>query len=266
MAENQKISLADIRRKEEYDGLLQVSDRDLCEMIRTHFETHPALPGEETLKDRANRLLDQLDTMSSNNSKTNEKQTAIDDDLAADGFGPAANTPFDNGNLLAPGEKKDLAMKYAQTRIRETSLKDGDHYLDFRFFGVDTLKRETIDRVYDKTNETACSEETPYEHAIHTDKVNAELQKTPSGNVCVMAEKPDGSFRMVGSLEDDFLKNNPMNVNSCPAELEITDFLFCGWKSMSAKVIVNTDIMSGDIIMLDDDLLAGLEQGDAPAQ
>lgn len=49
--------LADMQQKEFYKGLEHVDNRELCEMIRAHFESHPTLPGEKQMKDEANMLL-----------------------------------------------------------------------------------------------------------------------------------------------------------------------------------------------------------------
>ena len=42
--------LADIRREEHQKSLMEMPERDLCEMIRSHFESHPTLPGEKEKK------------------------------------------------------------------------------------------------------------------------------------------------------------------------------------------------------------------------
>ena len=50
MGKNSSI-LADMRREEQYETLKEMGNRDLCELIRAHFESHPTMPGEKALKD-----------------------------------------------------------------------------------------------------------------------------------------------------------------------------------------------------------------------
>lgn len=231
-------ALADIRRNEHYNNLMQMDDQDMCEMIRAHFESHPALPGEKTIKDEVNQRLSIIE----------DRSQAL-----ADGFVPAANTPFDkesgSGIFETAEEKQELAQKYAKTRIRETSLKEGNYYLDFRRYDPSALKREPVQELPQQNGTT-----------VYVEKVNVELQNNGAGEVYVLAEQSDGGHKTIGSLPDNFLKNNPMNVDSCAAELQIADFSNGNMKNISAKVVVDTDLMSGDVIDLDEDLLSGLEQ------
>ena len=77
------------RRQEQYDALLELNDRDLCEMIRAHFASHPCMSGEKALKDAAGQYL-------------------------------AMNDP----NLsLPPEDREAYAHNFAATRIRETKLE-----------------------------------------------------------------------------------------------------------------------------------------------
>lgn len=227
--------LADMRREEQYKSLTELSDRDMCEMIRAHFESHPTLPGEKTMKDQVNQLIAIL----------NPQETSSEPEA---GWKPADQTPFENDSLLAAEDKEELARRYAQTRIRETHLKEGNYYLDFRHFDPTALKRDSL-----LLPETATD-------TLYVDRVNVELQKNDSGEVFVMAEQSDGGIRMIGTLPENFLMNNPMNVNSCRAELQIADYSNGKMKNLSARVVVDTDLMSGDVVDLDEDLLRGLDQ------
>lgn len=226
--------LTDMRRKEQVETMITMPDRDMCEMIRAHFESHPTLPGEKALKDEVNQKL-----------KTLEPDE--------NGFTSTAGTPFDNEDteqrFWSDDEKKEIATKFAETRIRETSLKEGNHYLDFRHYDPTALKRESVDELPDKANSS-----------IYVDRVNVELQKNDAGEVYVLAEQSDGGHRTIGSLPEAFLKNNPMNVDCCAAELEIADYSNGKMKNISTRIVVDTDLMSGDVIDLDDSLLSGLDQ------
>lgn len=228
--------LADARRDDHYKSLMEMPDRDLCEMIRAHFESHPTLPGEKALKDRANYELTQIN----GNEQFNQEQK--------NDFVPATNTPFDNNTSMEPVVKEELARGYARTRIRETPLKEGNHYLDFRHFDPTALKRELVTETADVSG-----------NSVFVDRVNVELQNNGAGEVYVLAEQSDGSHRTIGSLPENFLKNNPMNVDSCEAELQIADYSNGNMKNLSAKVVVDTDLMSGDVIDLDEDMFAGLD-------
>lgn len=214
-------SLADMRRDEVYYSLMEMEDRDLCEMVRAHFESHPTLPGEKTMKDRVNQMLD---------------------------MGSAYGQPGDWE--FGTDEKEKLAILYAETRIRETPLKEGNQYLDFRKYDPAALKRTLID------------ENGP----VSVGRVNVELQKGGAGDIYAIAEQSDGTYRLIGSLPDKFLTNSPMNVDSCSAELELTDYSNGNMKNVKARIVVDTDLMSGDVLDLDDNMLNGLEGEYAPAQ
>lgn len=227
--------LAEQRREQRMQSLKELSDRDLCEMIRTHFESHPVLPGEKVMKDQVNQILAQFDNVSH--------------DTMQEGFVPAANTTFDDDNLMSPEEKEDLIDRFAKTRIRETRLKEGNYYLDFHHFDPTELKQEFITETADTAG-----------NSVFVNKVNVELQRNDVGDVYVLAEQSDGGYRTIGSLPGNFLMNNPMKVDYCNAELQVSDFSNGNMKNLSATVVVDTDVMSGDVIDLDEDLLNGLDQ------
>lgn len=63
---------------------------------------------------------------------------------------------------------------------------------------------------------------------------------------------------LIGHLPDKFLINNPMIVDVCDAEMQLVDYSNGKGKNLSAKIVVNTDLMSGDVIDLNDDMLSGL--------
>lgn len=226
--------LADIRRKEQLEALQKLSDRDLCEAIKAHFESHPTLPGEKALKDSANRELNKF----------------YDNDRKKENLRMNHDWVSDEEIEVDPSVRDELLKGYAQTRIRETPLEEGNYYLDFRHFNVDQLKREPVDS-YQSNGAT-----------VYVDKVHVQLQDVSYGSykeVYVIAEQHDGHYRTIGSLPDKFLTNNPMNVENCDAELQLTDFSNGNLKNLSATLVVDTDLMSGDVIDLDEDMLAGLE-------
>lgn len=239
-------TLADMRREEHVKNLSELSDRDLCEMIRAHFETHPALPGEKNMKDTANQVIHQAENM-----EQADAQASAAAALNPHEFMPAGETPFDSqNNFLTSEEKDDLVQKYAQTRIRETPLKEGNHYFDWRHFDPTALKREPLGEEPQNEGNTT----------VYSDRVNVELQKNDAGEVSVIAEQSDGGFRFIGHLPEKFLANNPMNVEYCSAELEVIDYSNGHMKNLSTHIVVDTDVMSGDVIDLDESLLSGLEQ------
>ncbi len=250
--------LADTRRNEHVQKLRDLSDRDLCEMVRAHFESHPTLPGEKVMKDQANQVLAQFESRPANIDEMTEGQKAetqrflsSKQSLSNDGFEPVTGpTPFDNDNILSSEEREELVQKYAQTRIRETSLKEGNYYLDFRHFNPMGIKRESIGEVDQKNGSDVYS----------VQRATVELQRNDVGEVHVVAPLIDGGYMTVGSLPDKFLKNNPMNVEYCEAEMQIVDYSNGMMKNVSAAVVVDTDLMSGNVVDLDEDILAGLDQ------
>ena len=90
-------------------------------------------------------------------------------------------------------------------------------------------------------------------------KIDASLQKGEDGSVSVMGKSTDGSEIKLGSLQDAFLHNNPMNVDRCNAEVELTDFSNGKMKNLKVRVVANSDEMSGDVIELNEDMLRGLD-------
>ena len=103
-------------------------------------------------------------------------------------------------------------------------------------------------------------------------RVKVELQRQPwdtqdhqnlAGdeiNVYVLAERADGCHQTIGKLPEKFLTNNQMNVENCEAELQVTDYSNGKMKNVSMRLVADTDLMSGDVIALDESMLAGLDQ------
>lgn len=189
------------RWQEQYDSLKQMNDRDLCEMIRAHFTSHPCLPGERSFKNAVNQHLD-----------TNESDF-----------------------VLSPEEKESYAKAFADTRIRETKLNKPPH------------AQRSIQEVWrlakDQTSMSCV--------------VPVTLCRSASGGVSVfttMNDVFDNDFPLayLGDLPDSFVKNNPMMIKECGAELEITDYSN-GWgESVRTVLIVDSDRMSGNVINLEE--------------
>lgn len=73
-------------------------------------------------------------------------------------------------------------------------------------------------------------------------------------------ERGDGKYAEIAPVPDKYKVNNPMSVIRCDAEVEITDWSNGKMKNVTAKVVVDTDRMTGDVIELDENMLAGLDQ------
>lgn len=223
--------LADMRRAEQIKAMENWNDRELCEVVRAHFESHPTIPGEKNVKDFVNDLLDHVPNQ--------------DDVLhgLADGNGNIKLDP-EICRLNDKPTREDIIQCYADTRIRETKMDQSGFD---KSVSPDLLKIEQIDS---------------YENSVvSVHKADIELQKSGS-DVYILAELEgaDTKYATIGKLPDKFVTNNPMNVESCKAELQIVDYSNGNMKNTSIRVVVDSDLMSGDAIDMDDDMLAGLDQ------
>lgn len=211
--------LADMRRDEIAVGIAEngLADRDVLEAVRAHFESHPTLPGEKSLKNTVNGLLEQ-----------------------------------DGDIQMEQSQREEIIRQYADTRMRETKMESIGND-----FSPADLKAERIDQFGEDS-------------VVSVHKVDVELQKLDATGsdpfVYVLAERADGKHDTLGRLPDKFLTNNPMNVDSCKAELQIADYSNGKMKNVSMRVVADTDLMSGDVIDLDNDMLSGLNQEDSLAQ
>lgn len=204
-----KISvLANKRRQEQYEQLKDLRDRDLCYMMRAHFESHPLLPGEKVIKDAVSQIM------------------VLDDD---------------GHDFMTKPEKEIFVRKYVNTRIRETSLKEGLAYFQEP---ASFIFKNTVILPAEGNNAPV---------SIHI--VDAELEKSESGDVNVMAKQENGKYRFVGSLPDNFMVNNPMIVDKCAGELQIADYSNGRLKNISVRLVVDSDLMSNDAVSLDEDML-----------
>ena len=136
----------------------------------------------------------------------------------------------------------DMVRQFADTRIRET-------------------KMNSIGREFDPADLNL--EHMSQNGTVSMSKVNVELQKQTAGDettVYVLADRADGTHMTIGKLPDKFLTNNPMNVESCKAELQVMDYSNGKMKNVSMRVVADTDLMSGDVLDLDESMLAGLDE------
>lgn len=208
-----KISiLANMRRQEQYEQLKDLRDRDLCYMMRAHFESHPLLPGEKVIKDAVSQIM------------------ALDDD---------------GQDFMTKPEKEIFVHKYVNTRIRETSLKEGFTYFQEP---ASFVFKDTIVLPAERNNAPV---------SVHI--VDAELEKSESGDVNVSAKQGNGKYHFVGSLPDSFMVNNPMIVNKCAGELQIADYSNGKLKNISVRLVVDSDLMSNDVVNLDEDMLHNID-------
>ena len=203
-------SLVEIRQNECSQTLAAMPDVEFLEAVRTHFESHTTMPGEKSLKNMAKQKLSSL------NSLTDQIFT------------------FD--------EKEPLAERFAKARIRETSLKPGNRFLNQK--QLLEIKTEPLAELPITGNSRIC-----------VNRADAELKKDRDGSVLVTVKD---SGQLIGKLSDSFVKNNPMNVESCRAELQISDYSNGQLKNVAIRMVIDTDLMSGDTIEMDDGILKGL--------
>lgn len=159
--------------------------------------------------------------------------------------------------------RESLALKFAETRIRETPIKKDIYAMDLP--KLTWVSMEEL-QVPDVNTEQYVEEQKQYGQDIQIGKVNAHLSKMNSGDVRVIVTDSAGKNMDVGRLPDNFLKNNPMNVDTCSAEIELTDYTGGRMKNVKERLIVDTDKMSGDVMELADDMLSGLAQDSDLAQ
>lgn len=219
--------LTDMKRKELKASLFHdSSDQDDLELMRAHFESHPTMPGEKAFKKRVNEILNQEEVYH-----------------------------------LTETEKDDLAEQYANTQIRETK---------FNGSVVDVLKQpkagqeEGIKRTYKDPEDNKFKLtplKTPGQEGMEAYTLDVELRKAKDGVNIYAKRSPEAArFTKVGTVPDNFLTNNPMNVNRCSAQICVEDYSGGKLKNVSERLVVNSDIMSDDILELNDDILAALDK------
>lgn len=63
-----------------------------------------------------------------------------------------------------------------------------------------------------------------------------------------------------GTISDNFIKDNPMNVEECEAKLQMIDYSNGRLKNITVKVVADVDVMSGNVVELDESMLIGIDQ------
>lgn len=218
-------SLADIRRQECKEQLNSLSDRELLEQVNTHFASHPALPGEKNIKDFCHERLDHVPNTYdlTHGWIDNMSCLVLDPDVCRRNGKPT---------------REEIIETYARTRIRETKIELHDS------FDPSAVKTDVI---LEKDN-------------VSMKRADVNIVKRPTGDVCIEAPQSGRDCpTIIGTVPDKFLTNNPMNVESCKGELQITDYSNNKMKNVSIRLVADTDLMSGDVMCLDEDMLKGLD-------
>lgn len=97
---------------------------------------------------------------------------------------------------------------------------------------------------------------------VQVSKIGVEMRKV-NDEVRVYAKNIEfNKLQRVGTLPQSFLANNPMNVNRCKADITVEDYSNGKKLNVSERLIVDSDLMSGDVIELSDDMLSALKQND----
>lgn len=194
-------NLRTARIKEQRKKLFGMSDRELCETVVSHFDSHPCT--NKDLKTQASEV------------------------FKAEG-----------DTVLSTYQRDLMVQSFARMQIQEARIKGGYLECDPQLLECDTIAVKNAAAVY---------------------KIDASLQKGEDGSVSVMGKSTNGSEIKLGNLQDAFLHNNPMNVDRCNAEVELTDFSNGKMKNLKVRVVANSDEMSGDVIELNEDMLRGLD-------
>lgn len=224
------------KRMEVKDAILSIGiDISLLEMMRAHFESHPTMPGEKEFKDRVNALLDD---------------------------------PDQRENLTITEEEEEwLASKYAETEVRETKF-NGSRIADMYKPPVTDPETGKTVKQYKEPDEnkfqlTHWTEgKTLKGMDIQAYILDVELRKVKDGvNIYAKTSPGAARFTKVGSVPENFLANNPMNVSRCPAQISIEDYSGGKLRNVSERLVVETSRMSGDRVELTNDMLDGLDKG-----
>lgn len=151
-----------------------------------------------------------------------------------------------SGEIKLPVYQRDtMVFQFARMQIQESRIKSPEFAYNPQYLDLQLMSQKNDTFVY---------------------KIDAALQKNDDGSVSVMGAYANGGEVNMGDLPDNFLRNNPMNVDRCSAEVQFTDFSNGKMKNVSVRVVMNSDEMSGDIINLDNDMLSGIEQNDGLQQ
>lgn len=205
-------------RMKMYDELLQTEDRELCEMIQAHFETHPCLPMEKEFK------------------------KSVADKLKADEL------------ALTDKEKADFANRLAETRIREAKIDIGYPEIDGKWV-KESIDPDNVHDQFRLQYDGEFSMKNGSPVSIYTAQANLLSMPNETDYAAISVQNSAGDYVPLGKLNDQFMKNNPMLVEDCDVKLEVMDFSNGQMKNLRIRAIVDTDRMSGDVIDLDESML-----------
>lgn len=214
-------------------SLMEMPNSDMFRLIQNHFNTHNTLPGNKNLKDTVWAAIQEFG---------NEFPKDVDTYLAEHSRGEQ------------PYTKDQLVGEFASARIQQTNITDINTYTN----GVDP-KIFDMEYIGENVNTEAPG-------AVSVYKMNGGLQKIESGAVCVIGTLKDGKQWVMGRLPDSFLTNNPMYVDSCGVDIQVADFSNGKMKNLSFDVVVDTDLMSGDVLDMEQDFDAEKGFADAVAE
>lgn len=217
-------SLADMRRKECKEELNKLSDQELLEQVNAHFASHPALPGEKEVKDFARERLDHTpNTYDLTHGWLDETgRIVLDPDVC---------------QLNGKPTRDEIIDVYAKTRIRETKT----HLI--KGFDLSDIKTDTISN----------------QGVVSMSRADVNIVKRSFGDVYIEAPDRTDTLFIIGTVPNKFFTNNPMNVESCKGELQMTDYSNGKMANVSVRLVVDTDRMSGDIVSLNEDMLEGFD-------
>lgn len=218
-------ALTSARMDEAYNRFWNMTDREVLESVRAHFEHHPALPGEKALRETAGTMLDDL------NTRQHEDGSAY---TMYDGWSKWADAGI---------TRQSLCRDYSVTRIRETSVESN---FNLQRLNVDHFVHSPVKEldIPGSDVESYVKQQSHFNNNVYVGRIEAMLTKA-GDEVYVSGQDKDGSYYRIGSLPEKFLKNNPMLNDTCRAEIEFADFSFGESKNISLRVVVDTDLMAG---------------------
>lgn len=205
-------SLRTTRIAEQREKLSGMSDRELCEAVRAHFNSHPM--------------------------QTEQKDLELQ----------AAEALKKEGEIVLPVcQRGTMINRFSAVQIQEAPIEAGSLECDPHTLGLYRVARTLgLDRAAARHNT-----------AVY--RMDVQLQKEEDGSVSVIGNTDAGRAKLC-SLPDNFLRSNPMNMDRCDAEVELMDFFNGKTKNPKVCVVVNSDEMSGDVVKMNNDMLAGLGQ------
>ena len=229
-------TLREMRVTECAASLMEMSNSDMFRLIQNHFNTHNTLPGNKNLKDTVWAAIQEFG---------NKFPEDVDPYLAEHSRGEQ------------PYTKDQIIGEFASARIQQTNITGIKDLMEKHAFDPESFAMELI----------GTDGDTKVPGEVNVYKMNGTLQKvSESGNVWVIGTYKDGNPIPMGKLPDNFLTNNPMYVDGCKAEIQIADFSNGKMKNLSFDVVVDTDLMSGDVLDMEQDFDAEKGFADAVAE